>query len=148
MKTSKLILATALSVCVFAASAYTSACNQDQSVNNSENFVDEDLSGMFFSTDNVVKEYEYDDAYCIVYDDADANLFNVEIYVDLETWQMITSANKENKTIVGTLMLNEDYSSDEYKVYTYMEDPEFEMAESSAKRERTIKIECLTITNK
>lgn len=89
-------------------------------------------SGMFFSTENVVEEYEYDDAYCLLYDDADANMFNVEICVDLETYQMVQNAIKSGNHLVGTLVLNDDYSYDNVDVFTYMEDPEFEMAEASA----------------
>lgn len=89
--------------------------------------------GMFFSTENVVEEYEDDDAYCLLYDDADANMFNVEICVDLETYQMVQNATKSGEHLVGTLVLNDDYSYDNVKVFTYMTDPEFEMAEASAK---------------
>ena len=35
------------------------------------------FSGMFFSSEYVVEEYEYDDAFCLLYDDADANLFEI-----------------------------------------------------------------------
>lgn len=90
-------------------------------------------SGMFFSSANVIEEYEYDDAYCLLYDDADANMFNVEICVDLETYQMVCEAIKENRELVGQLVLNDDYSFDGVEVFTYMPDPEFEMANASAK---------------
>ncbi len=89
--------------------------------------------GMFFSTENVVEEYEYDDAYCLLYDDADANMFNVEICVDLETYQMVQNATKSGNHLIGTLVLNDDYSYDNVDVFTYMADPEFEMADASAK---------------
>lgn len=89
--------------------------------------------GMFFSTENVVEEYEYDDVYCLLYDDADANMFNVEICVDLETYQMVQNATKSGEYLVGTLVLNDDYSYDNVEVFTYMADPEFEMADASAK---------------
>ena len=89
--------------------------------------------GMFFSTENVVEEYEYDDVYCLLYDDADANMFNVEICVDLETYQMVQNATKSGEYLVGTLVLNDDYSYDNVEVLTYMADPEFEMADASAK---------------
>lgn len=89
-------------------------------------------SGMFFTSRSVVEEYEYDDAYCLLYDDADANMFNVEICVDLETFQMVKAANAENREIVGILVLNEDLSFDGLEVFTYMPDPEFEMAYASA----------------
>lgn len=90
------------------------------------------VPGMFFSTENVVEEYEYDDAYCIVYDDADANIFNAEILVDLETYQMVMEAHKNDTIVVGQLVLNDDYSFDDIEVFTYMSDPEFDMAEASA----------------
>lgn len=90
-------------------------------------------SGMFFTSESVVEEYEYDDAYCLLYDDADANMFNVEICVDLETYQLVMDAIKNDRELVGKLVLNEDYTTEELQVFTYMADPEFEMAEASAK---------------
>ena len=89
-------------------------------------------SGMFFTSESVVEEYEYDDAYCLLYDDADANMFNVEICVDLETYQLVMDAIKNGRKLVGKLVLNEDYTTEELQVFTYMSDPEFEMAEASA----------------
>lgn len=89
--------------------------------------------GMFFTSESVVEEYEYDDAYCLLYDDADVNMFNVEIVVDLETYELVCDAHKNNRKLVGTLVLNDDYSFDGVQVFTYMEDPEFEIAEASAK---------------
>lgn len=88
--------------------------------------------GMFFTSESVVEEYEYDDAYCLLYDDADANMFNVEICVDLETYQLVMDAIKSDRELVGKLVLNEDYTTEELQVFTYMTDPEFEMAEASA----------------
>lgn len=90
------------------------------------------FSGMFFTSESVVEEYEYDDAYCLLYDDADANMFNVEICVDLETYQLVMDAIKNDRELVGKLVLNDDYTTEELQVFTYMTDPEFEMAEASA----------------
>lgn len=111
----------------------------------SEDYLEDNKAwpGMFFSTESVVEEYEYDDAYCLLYDDADANMFNVEICVDLETYQMVQNATKSGKHIVGTLVLNDDYSYDDVQVFTYMSDPEFEMAEASA-NSVVISTDCLT----
>lgn len=91
------------------------------------------FSGMFFSSTSVVEEYEYDDAYCLLYDDADANMFNVEICVDLETYQMVCEAIKGGRELVGALVLNEDYSYDGVEIFTFVPEPEFEMANASAK---------------
>ena len=90
-------------------------------------------SGMFFTSESVVEEYEYDDAYCLLYNDADANMFNVEICVDLETYQLVTDAIKNDRELVGKLVLNEDYTTEELQVFTYMTDQEFEMNEMNAK---------------
>lgn len=90
-------------------------------------------SGMFFTSASVVEEYEYDDAYCLLYDDADANMFNVEICVDLETYQLVRAAIAEKRELVGSLVLNEDYSYDGVEVFTFVSEPEFEMAMGSAK---------------
>lgn len=89
-------------------------------------------SGMFFTSESVVEEYEYDDAYCLLYDDADANMFNVEICVDLETYQLVCQSIKEGRKLVGTLVLNDDYSYDGVEVFTFMSEPEFEMDEVNA----------------
>lgn len=89
-------------------------------------------SGMFFTSESVVEEYEYDDAYCLLYDDVDANMFNVEICVDLETYQLVSQAIKDGRELVGALVLNEDCSYDGVEVFTFMPEPEFEMAEASA----------------
>lgn len=89
-------------------------------------------SGMFFTSESVVEEYEYDDAYCLLYDDADANMFNVEICVDLETYQAVQQAIKSGNELVGSLVLNDDYSFDGVEVFTFMPEPEFEMAHASA----------------
>lgn len=90
------------------------------------------FSGMFFSTEYVVEEYEYDDGYCIVYDDPDAGMNNVEIFVDLETYEIVLRVVATGDKVVGCLVLNDDYTSDCMQVFTYMPDPEFEMAEASA----------------
>ena len=89
--------------------------------------------GMFFTSESVVEEYEYDDAYILLYDDADANMFNVEICVDLETYQAVQQAIKSGNELVGSLVLNDDYSFDGVEVFTFMPEPEFEMAQASAK---------------
>lgn len=90
-------------------------------------------SGMFFTSESVVEEYEYDDAYCLLYDDADANMFNVEICVDLETYQLVMDAVKSGKKLVGTLVINKDCSNDDLQVFTYMPESECEMSKISAK---------------
>lgn len=95
--------------------------------------------GMFFTSESVVEEYEYDDAYCLLYDDPDANMLNVEICVDLETYQIVMDAIKNDRKLVGKLVLNEDYTTEELQVFTYMTDPEFEMAEASANLRADIK---------
>lgn len=42
-------------------------------------------------------------------------------------------AVKNGRELVGKLVLNEDYTTEELQVFTYMTDPEFEMAKASAK---------------
>lgn len=113
--------------------AHTKA-NTESKAPVSEEYLEDNKTwpGMFFSSENVVEEYEYDDAYVLLYDDADANMFNVEIVVDLETYQLCMQSHKTGKHIVGTLVLNDDYSYDGVEVFTFMEEPEFEMADASA----------------
>ncbi len=126
----------AIIVIVFGAQLLNASCTQKaQAINvEGEEYLEENhaISGMFFSTDYVVEEYEYDDAYCLLYDDPDANMFNVEICVDLETYQLVIDCIKKNRELIGTLVLNEDYSRDGIEVFTYMPEPEFEMADASA----------------
>lgn len=83
-------------------------------------------SGMYFNSDNVYGEYEYDDAYCLEYHDPDANLLDAEICVDLETYQLVILAIKEGRTVIGSLVLSHDYSIDGSDVFTFMPDSEFE----------------------
>lgn len=122
--------------------AHGVADKSEQIADESEYYLEdnEPMSGMFFSSDNVVEEYEYDDAYCLLYDDADANMFNVEICVDLETYERVIDSDKTGTEMVGTLVLNDDYSYDGIEVFTFMDEPEYEMAEASAK------FQCQTIT--
>lgn len=90
-------------------------------------------SGMFFTSNNVVEEYEYDDAYILLYNDPDANMYNVEICVDLETYQAVQKAIQSGNELIGSLALNDDYCFDGVDVFTFMPEPEFEMAQASAK---------------
>lgn len=85
----------------------------------------EPVPGMFFSSENIVEEYEYDDCYCILYDDADANLFNVEIVVDLETYELCLESHQSGREFIGNLYLNDDYSYDGIEVYTFVPSSEF-----------------------
>lgn len=114
--------------------AHTSSNFDAPEASETEEYLEENspTPGMFFTSESVVEEYEYDDAYCLLYDDADANMFNVEICVDLETYQLVMDAIKNDRELVGKLVLNEDYTTEELQVFTYMDDPEFEMAEASA----------------
>lgn len=98
-------------------------------------------SGMSFSTANVVEEYEYDDAYCLVYDDPDANMADVEICVDLETYQMVCQAVRDREEMTGSLVLNEDYSHGDVEVYTFMPEPETSVTEP-AKVFKPIELVC------
>ena len=111
-----------------------SACNTITKAPETKVYLEDNHAtpGMFFTSESVVEEYEYDDAYILLYDDADANMFNVEICVDLETYQLVMDAIKNDRELVGKLVLNEDYTTEELQVFTYMTDPEFEMAKASA----------------
>lgn len=107
--------------------AHTTA-NTEPKAPVSEEYLEDNKawSGMFFTSKNVIGGYEYDDAYCLLYDDADANMFNVEICVDIETYQLVTDVIKNNRELVGKLVLNEDYTTEELQVFTYMNDQGFE----------------------
>lgn len=65
------------------------------------------VDGMFFSTENAVESYEYDEVGVIVYDCPDANLYDVEIYFGLcepeDTYYDIVSAISEGREINGHL---------------------------------------------
>lgn len=78
-------------------------------------------SGMFFSTENVVEEYESDGFFCIKYDDADANMFNVEIPVDYRTYEMCIEAWKTGEHQTGELWANMFYSHGGKTVYSFEE---------------------------
>lgn len=100
--------------------------------------------GMYFSSENVVEEYEYDDAYCIVYDDADANLFETEICLDLESYQLVVESRKNGDVLTGTLVLSEDYAVDGAEVYTIVSEEEGMQLVVDSLCYRYVKIECLT----
>lgn len=91
-----------------------------------EIYLDENkpISGMFFSTEYVLEEYERDDAYCIRYDDADANLFDVEIVVDSATYQSVIDSIKSGKEMVGALVLNDSLSGHWQQVFTFVQNSE------------------------
>ena len=84
----------------------------------------EPVSGMFFSSEYVLEEYERDGVYCIRYDDADANLFDVEIVVDSVTYQSVIDSIKSGKEMVGSLVLNENLSCHWKQVFTFIQDQE------------------------
>lgn len=87
-----------------------------------ETFLDENkpISGMYFSTEYVTDEYEYDNAYCLRYDDPDANLFDAEIVVDRETYESVIEAIKSGKEMTGSLVLNNDLSCHWQQVFTFV----------------------------
>lgn len=84
----------------------------------------EPVSGMFFSSEYVIEEYERDDMYCICYDDADANLFDVEIVVDSVTYQSVIASIKSGKEMVGSLLLNDSLSCHWQQVFTFVQNSE------------------------
>lgn len=98
-------------------------CPRPASANETETVVETAetsyaFPGMHFSTEYVTEEYEYDDAYAIRYTDPDANMDEVEILVDLETYQIVQKAISEKSDVVGRLVLNDDYTTDNMEVYT------------------------------
>lgn len=82
------------------------------------------VSGMFFSSEYVLEEYERDGAYCIRYDDADANLFDVEIVVDSVTYQSVIESIKSGKEMAGSLVLNDSLSCHWQQVFTFVQNSE------------------------
>lgn len=84
----------------------------------------EPVSGMFFSVEYVTEEYEYDNMYCLRYDDADANMFDAEIVVDFETYQSVIESINSGRKMVGSLVLNEELSFGEVKVFTFVSNQE------------------------
>ena len=113
-----------------------SACNTTTKAPVADAYLEdnEPISGMFFTTDSVVKVYENEGSYWLLYDDADANMFNVEICVDLETYELVTSTIENGQEMDGELVLNDDYSVEGAAVFTFM--PE---------HGRSVKMECLSI---
>lgn len=78
------------------------------------------VSGMYFSTEYVTDEYEYDDAYCLCYDDPDANLFDAEIVVDRKTYESVIEAIKSGKEMTGSLVLNDSLFCHWLQVFTFI----------------------------
>lgn len=82
------------------------------------------VSGMFFSTEYVTEEYEYDNWYCLRYDDADANMFDVEIIVDFETYKSVIESINSGNEMAGNLVLNEELSFGKAHVFTFVANSE------------------------
>lgn len=78
------------------------------------------ISGMFFSSEYVTEEYEYDDSYCLRYDDPDANMFDTEIVVDRKTYESVIEAIKSGKEMTGSLVLNNRLSCHWQQVFTFL----------------------------
>ena len=59
-----------------AAAASCIKYNKVESADTISEYISENrpVSGMFFSAEYVVEEYEYDDAFCLLYNDPDANM--------------------------------------------------------------------------
>lgn len=90
------------------------------------------VEGMLFDSKCVVEEYEYDDAYCIVYDDPDCNVFNAEVCLDLESYIKVIDAIAADEQLVGEFAVNAELSTPDLTVWSIVENPEFEQATASA----------------
>lgn len=77
---------------------------------------------MYFNTKYVVEEYEYDDAYTIVYNDPDANIVNQEILVDEETYWTCIEATEKGEELSGILIVNWFDSCLCVKIYGFISD--------------------------
>lgn len=93
-----------------------------------ENENNRPVDGMFFDIEHVVEEYEADGGLWIVYTDIDAGLDECPIRVDAYTYGEILHAINNGLELIGAL-----YETKEKGVFTYAEEPEFEMAAASAK---------------
>lgn len=131
MKKLTLALAAFVVAGAFASCATPKPCAPlaDMSEYPSENTL---WSGMYFSAEYITEEYEYDDAYCIRYDNPDSNMFDVEIVVDLETYLRCIDSVRSGDEMIGTLVIDSEESRDGRTVWTFMEEPEYEMAAASA----------------
>lgn len=114
------------------------ACNNATCANISSAIMEEPgenepVNGMFFSVEYVTEEFVYDDAYAIRYTDPDAGFEEAEILLDRPTYEAVLDAVNDNHEMVGMLVLNESESRGDMRVYTFMENPEFEMANASSK---------------
>lgn len=90
------------------------------------------VDGMYFSTANVVEEYELDGALCVVYDDPDAGMSEVGIYVDAQTYATCVVAAKAGFEAVGMLVETKNRTSGGEVIFTLTDEPEFDMATASA----------------
>ena len=124
----KITLATCVAMLIgiscAAAAAFVSWNNPAQTVKKVDVTENQPVDGMLFFSNYVTEEYEYDDAYCLLYTDADANLFECEIIVDLKTYNMVRAYIANNEVICGVLKLNADASTMGFNVYMLVPDPE------------------------
>lgn len=77
------------------------------------------ISGMNFNVKYVTEEYEYDDKFCLVYDDPDANMFESPIFVDRYTYQSAIAAIKSGEEMCGTLITNDSLSTKSVEIFTF-----------------------------
>lgn len=81
------------------------------------------IDGMFFTSDSVMEIYDEDEGVCgITYTDLDANMDWAKIYVDMKSGDTICEALRTDKTLTGTLVLNEELSNSTYSVFTLIID--------------------------
>lgn len=88
--------------------------------------------GMYFSTRYIVGYIEDEGRFALIYSNPDQNLWDCEIEVDWYTYAMCVNALHNNLEITGELCITLDENGENF-IFSYAQNPEYEMAESSAK---------------
>ena len=82
-------------------------------------------TAMCFSLSCVTEEYEYDDAFAILYNDPDINAFDEEIFVDYYTYSLIIQSHIHGDNLTGALVHTGTYTENLSPIYTFEADYDF-----------------------
>lgn len=102
------------------------------------------FSGMCFCTESVTEEYEYDNAYCVLYSDPDANMCEVEICLTAQSYAEVCEAIKTDNHTFGTLEQEGEIEGVPVFRIVWEQDEETEINTCSYAREMVVSIDKLT----
>jgi len=107
----------ALSIVMLGAFSCSSSTQNKQEVKADSTAIEIGFNGLFFSTQNVMEEFEVGTSgYYVVYDDPDAGMYDEVVRLTFSTYAKVLDAIKENKQLCGTLKAIRLYETVEYEL--------------------------------